>query len=66
MDRESLQLFALIWVLGTIVLLALSYTFRRNRWGERQRGLTERIGCGIVGLIILVIVVELLLIGMAL
>ncbi len=62
MDWGFLLLLALIWALGIILFQALSFTFRKNRWGERQRDLTERIGCGIFGLLIILFIVGLALV----
>ena len=61
MDWGLLLLLALMCVLGTIGILALSAAFRANRWGERQRGWRERIGSGLLGVLLIVIVAIILI-----
>ncbi len=61
MDWGLLLLLALMCVLGTIGILALSAAFRANRWAERQRGWRERIGSGLLGVLLIVIVAIILI-----
>ncbi len=53
---------ALIWVLSSSSLFALSAAFRKNRWGERRRGRRERMGWGLLGLLLIAIIVAITLI----
>ena len=66
MDWRFLLVLALIWALGFILFQTISFTFRKNRWGEKQRDLTERIWWGIFGVLLILIIVGLVLVVRAL
>jgi len=65
MDLESLLLSAATGVLAFVAIFSFSAALRKNRFGERHRGRAERIGCGLLGLLMILIIVEIVLIARA-